>query len=243
MARDCNNDIVCRFCKRPGHSERECEARQEFRDRKSYGEYYSDILEGRQTDDSVFDGTKKKNTTTLPTTHKDNKLSRPMPAATSTAEPVNQRTPPPNKETEQLVPINTVILGDSNMLNAQSPSGVVIQALSGATLLSVPTLLGESTKQLDNSHLQHVVIHLGTNDIKKYDGGEIMINATSAVEKGTERAQKTANDAASNINNYLKALSRMSDEVSFIDNSPLLAPAGRPLYLACTPVLTPVAYN
>ena len=119
--------------------------------------------------------------------------------------------------------------------------------ISGATLLSVPTLLGESTKQLDNSHLQHVVIHLGTNDIKKYDGGEIMMNATSAVEKikksaphvdvmfcsvpprkGTERAQKTANDAASNINNYLKALSRMSDDVSFIDNSPLLAPAGRP---------------
>ena len=123
MARDCNNDIVCRFCKRPGHSERECEARQEFRDRKSYEEYYSDILEGRQTDDSVFDGTKKKNTTTLPTTHKDNKLNRPMPAATSTAEPVNQRTPPPNKETEQHVPINTVVLGDSTMLNAQSPPG------------------------------------------------------------------------------------------------------------------------
>ena len=76
------------------------------------------------------------------------------------------------------------------------------------------------------------------------------MNATSAVEKikksaphvdvtfcsvpprkGTEfeRAQKTANDAASNINNYLKALSRMSDDVSFIGNSPLLAPAGRPL--------------
>ena len=88
----------------------------------------------------------------------------------------------------------------------------------------MPTILGESTKQLDNSHLQHVVIHLGTNYIKKYDEGEIMINATSAVEKikksaphvdvtfcslpprkGTERAQKTANDAASNINNYLKA--------------------------------------
>ena len=33
------------------------------------------------------------------------------------------------------------------MLNAQSPPGVVIQALSGATLLSVPTLLGESLKQ------------------------------------------------------------------------------------------------
>ena len=182
MARGCNNDIVCRFCKRPGHSERECEDRQEFRDRKRYGEYYSDILEGRQTDDSVFDG---------------------------------------------------------NMLNAQSPPGVVIQALSGATLLSVPTLLGESTKQLDNSHLQHVVIHLGTNDIKKYDGGELRMNATSAVEKikksaphvdvtfrsvpprkGTERAQNTANDAASNIKKYLKALSRMS----FIDNSPPSCP-------------------
>ena len=94
MARDCNNDIVCRFCKRPGHSERECEDRQEFRDRKRYGEYYSDILEGRQTDDSVFDGTKKKNTTTLPTTHKDNELSKPTPAAASTVEPVNQRTLP-----------------------------------------------------------------------------------------------------------------------------------------------------
>ena len=96
------------------------------------------------------------------------------------------------------------------MLNSQSPPGEVIQAQSGATLLSVPTLLGESIKQLDNSHLQHVVIHLGTNDIKKYDGDEIMMNATSAVEKikksaphvhitfcsvpprkGTERAQKT----------------------------------------------------
>ena len=85
----------------------------------------------------------------------------------------------------------------------------------------MPTLSGESVKQLDNSHLQHVVIHLGTNDITKYDAGEIMMNVSSAVEKvkkssphvditfcsvpprkGTERAQKTA-DAASNINNYL----------------------------------------
>ena len=190
---------------------------------------------------------RRKTANTLPTTHKDNERSRPTPAATSTAEPVNQRTPPPNKETEQHVPINTVALGDSNMLNAQSPP-----ALSAATLLSVPTLLCESIKQLDNSHFQHVVINLGTNDIKKYDGGEIMMNATSAVEKikksapqvdftfcsvppkkGTERAQKTANDAPSNINNYLKSLSRMSDDVSFIDNSPLLA---------CTPGLTPVAY-
>ena len=146
------------------------------------------------------------------------------------------------------------------MLNAQSPPGVVIQALSGATLLSVPTLLGKSTKQLDNSHLQHVVIYLGTNDIKKYGRGEIMMNATSAVEKikksashvdvtfcsvpprkGTECAQKTANNAASNINNYLKALCRMSDYVSFIDNTPFLPPQDGP-YLACTPVLTPVAY-
>ena len=79
--------------------------------------------------------------------------------------PVDLHTPPPNKEDDQQVPINTVVLGDSTMLNAQSPPGLVIQALSGATLLSVPTLLGESLKQLDNSHLQHVVIHLGTNDI------------------------------------------------------------------------------
>ena len=48
----------------------------------------------KTVDDSVFDGTKKKNTTTLPTTHKDNELSRPTPAAASTVEPVNQRTPP-----------------------------------------------------------------------------------------------------------------------------------------------------
>ena len=171
-------------------------------------------------------------------------------------------TPPPNKEDDQQVPINTVVLDDSNMLNAQSPPGVVIQALSGGTLLSVPTLLGESLKQLDNSHLQHVVIHLGTNNIKKYDGGEIIMNATSAVEKikksspqvdvtfcsvpprkGTERAQKTANDAAANINNYLKSLSRMSDDVSFIDNSPPpFSPPQDGWYIACTQALTPVAY-
>ena len=101
----------------------------------------------------------------------------------STAKPVDLYTPPPNKEEKQHVPINTVLLGDSNMINAQRPPGVVIQALSGATLLSVPTLLGESMKQLDNSHLQHVVIHIDTNDNKKYGGGEIILNATSAVEK------------------------------------------------------------
>ena len=111
--------------------------------------------------------TKRKTTTTLPTTHTANKLS--TPAAASTAKPVDLHTPPPNKEDDQQVPINTVVLSDSNMLNAQSPPGVIIQALSGATLLSVPTLLGKSLKQLDNSHLQHVVIHLGTNDIEKYD--------------------------------------------------------------------------
>ena len=38
MARDCNNDIVCWFCGRPGHHEREFEDRQELRDRERYGE-------------------------------------------------------------------------------------------------------------------------------------------------------------------------------------------------------------
>ena len=110
--------------------------------------------------------------------------------------------------------IHTLILGDSNMKNIQSPSGVHIQAESGATLLSIKSLTGAACKQVDISVIKPVVIHLGTNDVTRHDSGETILNVTSAIDhakekfpgagiaiapvpprKGSERSQKKANEA------------------------------------------------
>jgi hypothetical protein len=49
IARDCNNEPVCSFCKQSGHSKNNCEQYTTEKARRDYGSYASEILEGQQT--------------------------------------------------------------------------------------------------------------------------------------------------------------------------------------------------
>ena len=49
IARDCNNEPVCSFCKQSGHSRNNCEQYTTEKARRDYGSYASEILEGQQT--------------------------------------------------------------------------------------------------------------------------------------------------------------------------------------------------
>jgi hypothetical protein len=49
IARDCNNEPVCSFCKQSGHSRNNCEQYITEKARRDYGSYASEILEGQQT--------------------------------------------------------------------------------------------------------------------------------------------------------------------------------------------------
>jgi hypothetical protein len=49
IARNCNNDPVCSFCKLSGHSRNNREQYITEKARRDYGSYASEILEGQHT--------------------------------------------------------------------------------------------------------------------------------------------------------------------------------------------------
>ena len=187
MVQECTNDVTCRYCCQTGHVERD---HKELTDRKKYGEYYHEIIEGNMKDDKETVKDKGSSTSLRETEQKkqvpamkvDDNHSKS--AATSTEaddeNAVVEKTDTNNK-------IHTLILGDFNMKNIQSPSGVHIQAESGATLLSIRNLTGAACKQLDISDIKSVVIHRGTNNVIRHDSGETILNVISAIDRAKEK--------------------------------------------------------
>ena len=51
MVQECTNYVPYRFCGRTVQVERGCEDHLELTDRKKYGEYYHEMLEGKMKDD------------------------------------------------------------------------------------------------------------------------------------------------------------------------------------------------
>ena len=64
IAKYCIYDILCKHCGECGHIQRECPAHKEETATKEYGDYFHEILEGRNTRDnsSLVDETERKDT-------------------------------------------------------------------------------------------------------------------------------------------------------------------------------------
>ena len=234
MVQECTNDVACRYCCQTGHVEKDCEDHKELTDRKKYGEYYHDIIEGNMKDDKETENDEG-SSTSLRQAEQNKQVSavkvkdnHSKSAATSTEADddngVAEKADTNNK-------IHTLILGDSNMKNIQNPSGVHIQAESGATLLPIKNLTGTASKQLDISDIKSVGIHLGTNDVTRHDSRETILNVTSAIDhakeefpkagiaiasvpprEGSEHSQKKANEATACVNSYLQAQFRADEQ-------------------------------
>ena len=185
MGQECTIDVTCRYCCQTGHVEKDCEDHKELTDRKKYGEYYHAIIEGNMKDDKETEKDEGSSTSLLQAEQKKQvsalkvRDNHSKSAARSTEADddngVAEKADTNNK-------IHTLILGDSNMKNIQNPSGVHIQAESGATLLSIKNLTGAASEKLDISDIKLVVIHLGTNDVTRHDSGETILNVTSAID-------------------------------------------------------------
>ena len=195
MVQECTNDVTCRYCCQTGHVEKDCEDHKELTDRKKYGEYYHDIIEGNMKDDKETEKDEGSSTSLRQAEQKKQvsavkvKDNHSKSAATSTEADddngVAEKADTNNK-------IHTLILGDSNRKNIQNPSGVHIQAESGATLLSIKNLTGAASKQLDISDIKSVVIHLGTNDVTRHDSGKTILNVTSAIDHAKKSSLRQA---------------------------------------------------
>ena len=223
-----------------------------------YGRYYHEIQEGREEEVPVAGTSNEK------TASKDSASSTKQATRPSTAQSNQQNSNPTTSRAEEkadvknkapsVVPISiptnthdTLILGDSNLKNIENTPRIFIQAESGATFLSVTSLVGVASKQTDTSDIKMVVLHLGTNDVTRHEGGEIMLNANRAItaiekkfpeadiaicsippRKGREREQSSANDVTLAVNSYMQALCRRSNNLLYyIDTYTLLAPKGR----------------
>ena len=159
-------------CGQPGHRESCCEAKIEL---VKFGDYRHDIIEGRKAtrqereklhSKSTADK-KTKDDATKPTTSGDDNRTIPIAAentvvtskqeATSSTSgiqdivspPVSSKSPLVNTENTEDKPIVTVVIGDSNLKNIDTPlPGVHIQAESGATFLSTRPLMGLAAKKV-----------------------------------------------------------------------------------------------
>ena len=241
MVQDCTNDIVCRYCSQTGHSQSKCDEYKEFGEKKKYGEYYHDIREGRE--DNEASPNKPKTEVT-----KANETAPPKAAQPRTEEQSGGDSEMTNtsSQIQEEVDIDTLVLGDSNLKHVANSTNVFIQAESGATFLSTKSLMGAASKQTDTSGIKTVVLHLGTNDVTRHGGVDIMLNASRAItdvenkfpdaniaicsvppRKGSERQQSNANDTTVAVNSYLHALCRRGGQMLFyIDTYALLSPKG-----------------
>jgi hypothetical protein len=52
IAKYCKYDILCKHCGECGHIQRDCPAHKEETARKEYGDYFHEIIEGRNTRDN-----------------------------------------------------------------------------------------------------------------------------------------------------------------------------------------------
>lgn len=151
-----------------------------------------------------------------------------------------------NDETEKLpsearsIHHNRLLLGASLIKHIDLGEDAKVIAKSGATAANVDHLLGMALEEVEANDIQHVIIHLGTNDAmqNKGDADAIRLNISDCINKvghtfpeanltvasipprkGKSAAIIGYNTLVSSINTYLQKLSERTDNLEFLDNT------------------------
>jgi lysophospholipase L1-like esterase len=212
---------LCKHCGECGHIQRDCPAHKEETARKEYGDYFHEIIEGRNTRDnsSLDDETERKDISgqadSNPTTDDNNSVN--------------------------------VLLGASNCkrLGKVSQNGINA-SISGATLENIDETIKLAKSNVFDKTVDKVVISFGTNDITKAKGehDQVNINLTHAIHqvksnfpnsivgictilprKGKGPSIIKCNDTVLNINIFLKKLC-IREQIEYVDAYELFTKQG-----------------
>ena len=233
LIRDCPL-IPCNFCGLTGHKISECSAYQSQLDNEKYGEYAAEIKEGRRF---LFENDNTVQYMGLP---KDQ--STPQ----TKTETVNPSQLPSSKDSKQTKEYTKVIFGASNLCSAAAEDDdTIVIAKSGATAQCIEELFDvfNKTPGCASENIDIVVMHLGTNDIKKtkLDADKVKLNISDAMTKIREKfpnliqvgisaiPPKRAkgpqadkfNETVSSVNDFSKKFSERNPDVIFISNEHL----------------------
>ena len=224
IARDCNNEPVCSFCKQSGHSRNNCEQYITEKARRDYGSYASEILEGQQT--TQEDAHINLNETFHVDRHSLNNNETDQTKSDITKSSGNN--------------VN-IILGASNAKRlGQFHQNTINASVSGATLDNVEQCISLSTSKIKtpNTHIGKVILCLGTNDVTRNrdDSDQINITATQAISKIKQTFPKSQiavcsilprkgrgqhlikmNDTSNHVNGFLKKMCIRDGTLDFID--------------------------
>ena len=212
---------MCKHCGECGHIQRDCPAHKEETARKKYGDYFHEILEGRNTRDnsSLVDETERKDTSG----QADSNLT-----------------------TDDKNSVN-VLLGASNCKRLGKVSPNCINAsISGATLENIDETIKLAKSKVFDKTVDKVVVSLGTNDITKAKGNhdQVNINLTHAIHqvksnflnsvvgictilprKGKGPNITKCNDTVLNVNIFLKKLC-IREKIECVDTHELFTKQG-----------------
>ena len=216
--------FLCKHCGECGHIQRDCPAHKEETARKEYGDYFHEIIEGRNTRDnsSMDDETERKDTSgqadSNPTTDDNNSVN--------------------------------VLLGASNCKRLGKVSPNCINAsISGATLENIDETIKLAKSKVFDKTVDKVVISLCTNDITKSKGDhdQVNINLTHAIHqvkcnfpnsvvgictilprKGKGPNITKCNDTVLNVNIFLKKLC-IREQIECVDAYELFTKQGNVL--------------
>jgi len=210
-----NGKTLCKYCKSPAHPFYKCPQKRPERIKqcficKSTGHLIKECP-NRDTDQSDSVGTG------LGLTH---------------STPIQNLSPPKTK----------LVLGASNIkgLTCNDPA-INVLAESGMTASEVDSLL-DRAKDLEN--YSRVAVHLGTNDLKQRnnDNDSVVLNIQHAVtrirdrcphvvqiglcsippKKGSAQGTEKFNEAAKNVNSFLRKLCDQTSDMNYIDISQTL---------------------
>ena len=164
---DCPNDVVCNFCFATGHRERDCDERAEQVEKKKYGEYYTEIKEGREASLGAEDIH-----VTEQLDSKTNKISVVTPAV---AQPQPLTTPADQpEETDRHLPAKVTV----NTTGNQQPAQLASQTNAGKheTLAKSRS----DTKQSTPSDFHTIIIGASLMNHVEAPEGYIVCNKSGA---------------------------------------------------------------
>ena len=219
QAWECKGEVVCSLCLKPGHVKKQCNSSKNTKSSQEAPETEVDttVLSEEELSASPVFG--KSKTDGVVAVEKDK----------------NEKTG---------APCSKLVLGASlvKYIEIDNPE-VEICAESGACMESIDKLIAQSKATHNRDAVDHVVVHLGTNDITHNadDIGQVIIDYTLGIHtlresfpqakislcsvpprKGQSDIVKTTNEASLALNRFIVRLISTDSAVDFIDTYPVL---------------------
>ena len=188
VVKDCEySDNVCFNCGKEGHMKRNCpsnvhdtekDPETETTERQLYGDYFHDIIEGREANKDNKETDQKE-------TQKQEQQTVDKSDINVNKDITNLKQPTPNPDTE----IKTVIIGASNCCRLKLDSSICNLSVTGSTAENIDTLLETADGKVDAQQVTKVLFSLGTNDITKNKTDQDIVNVylSNAIHKVKEK--------------------------------------------------------